>query len=51
MTQSISIDCAIENHTFLLKSPIRYARRAAGAHSLYVMSPFELTLKPKRSYP
>ena len=32
-----------------LKSPIRYARRAFGAHSRYRTSPLGWTRKPKRS--
>ena len=36
---------------FILKSPIRYARRAFGAHSRYVMSPFAFKTKPNFSLP
>ena len=35
----------------LLKSPTRYARKALGAHSRYVMSPLSWTTKPNFSVP
>jgi hypothetical protein len=35
----------------LLKSPIRYALNAAGAHSLYITSLLGWTWKPNFSYP
>lgn len=36
----------VASRSQLLKSPIRYARRALGAHSRYTTSPFAWTLKP-----
>jgi hypothetical protein len=41
----------VASRSQLLKSPMRYARKAFGAHSRYTTSPFGWTRKPYFSYP
>jgi len=50
-TPKSSFVIGVASRSQLLKSPIKYARRALGAHSRYTTSPFSLTLNPNFSKP